>query len=110
MLISTSNIILVIKVILNLCRSAVKSNKTVVKHWTYQGQPKIALRVNNFEQFNELHEKVKAAGLNNFLVIDAGCTQLTPETPTVIGVGPGKENIKKTQKTKCSDIYFTFFF
>jgi len=65
------------------------ANRSAVRKWMNNGQPKIALRVPNLEELQKLENAAKQAGLNNFLVIDAGHTQLAPDTPTVLSIGPG---------------------
>merc|ERR1712130_132090 len=59
-----------------------------VRRWRRLGEAKIALRVPNLEELHRLARRASEVGLNNFLVADAGCTQLEPGTETVLAIGP----------------------
>ena len=60
-----------------------------MRRWRRLGEAKIALRVPNLEELHRLAQRASEVGLNNFLVADAGCTQLEPGTETVLAIGPG---------------------
>ncbi|EDW31318.1 GL11078 [Drosophila persimilis] len=60
----------------------------VLQRWCRMGQPKIVLRVENFEQLNGLERQAQEANVVAALVRDAGRTQLEPGTATVLGLGP----------------------
>ena len=60
-----------------------------VRRWRRLGEAKIALRVPDLEELHRLARRASEVGLNNFLVADAGCTQLEPGTETVLAIGPG---------------------
>jgi len=64
------------------------ASKKDIRIWKNRGQAKIALRVPSLEEMNNLQRAAEEAGLNNFVVVDSGCTQLTPGTPTVLSIGP----------------------
>jgi PTH2 family peptidyl-tRNA hydrolase len=61
--------------------------------WINGGYPKIVLKVNSE---NELTMRYMDAsidcGLLYFLVYDAGLTQLAPDTPTALAIGPAKNS------------------
>ncbi|AKH97072.1 peptidyl-tRNA hydrolase Pth2 [Halanaeroarchaeum sulfurireducens] len=59
--------------------------------WKQGGQKKIVLRVDGERGLYELQEKAKAAGLPTGLIRDAGHTQLDPDTPTAVAIGPADE-------------------
>lgn len=56
--------------------------------WLSLGQPKIVLRVASLREMDELVELAGKLNVINGLVRDAGKTQLTPGTITVLGLGP----------------------
>jgi len=67
--------------------------KVPIEPWIEHGQAKIALRVNNEEELEELAKKAEAAGLPSYAVIDAGKTQVAPESLTVLALGPGPNSV-----------------
>ena len=60
----------------------------VVHHWNEHGAMKIALKVNSEEELINFEGCADAMGLANYLVIDAGHTQIAPDTRTVLAIGP----------------------
>ncbi|MDR5656742.1 MAG: peptidyl-tRNA hydrolase Pth2 [Halobacteriota archaeon] len=58
------------------------------KEWKSQGQRKVVLEITGERALFEIHENAKAAGLPTALIRDAGRTQLDPDTPTTVSVGP----------------------
>lgn len=60
--------------------------------WKRNGQTKVVLRVNDEQSLYELQERAKVDGLPTGLVRDAGRTQLDPDTPTALAVGPASED------------------
>ena len=68
------------------CRTA---DDESIDRWMTLGEAKIALRVSSEKELHELKQKATDAGLNNYLVADAGNTQLEPGTETVLAIGPG---------------------
>lgn len=61
--------------------------------WEDQGQRKVVLRVPNEEEMLDLADKARSHGLVTALIRDAGRTQIAPGTKTVLGIGPGPEQI-----------------
>ena len=71
--------------------AVLKSNKKVVEEWKKMGMKKIVLKVNDE---NELLKYLKIAKEKNVVVAlirDAGRTELTPNTTTVLAIGPDLE-------------------
>lgn len=56
--------------------------------WLEERQKKVVVEVSSEEELKELEEKARDLRLSHHLVRDAGLTELPPETPTVLGVGP----------------------
>ncbi|KAH8340129.1 hypothetical protein KR067_010341 [Drosophila pandora] len=65
-----------------------KQQNAILQRWCRLGQPKIVLRVDNFEQLSRLERRAQEANLVSALVRDAGRTQLESGTATVLGLGP----------------------
>ncbi|MFW6385253.1 MAG: peptidyl-tRNA hydrolase Pth2 [Halodesulfurarchaeum sp.] len=61
------------------------------KTWKRGGQKKVVLRVDSERDLFEVHETAKAAGLPTGLIRDAGHTQLDPDTPTAVAIGPASD-------------------
>lgn len=62
-------------------------------NWIKEKQKKVVVRVSSEEGLHDLHEKAKEIELPTKLVQDAGLTELPPNTPTVLGVGPGPNKL-----------------
>lgn len=56
--------------------------------WKDGGQKKVVLRAATLQELFELKESARKHGLPNFLVTDAGLTEVPPGTITVLGIGP----------------------
>lgn len=61
------------------------------KNWKQGGQKKVVLRVDSERDLFEVHETAKAGGLPTGLIRDAGHTQLDPDTPTAVAIGPASD-------------------
>ncbi|XP_026475353.1 peptidyl-tRNA hydrolase 2, mitochondrial [Ctenocephalides felis] len=53
-----------------------------------KGQAKVVLKVNNLASLEEIYKQAKDSNITAELVRDAGHTQVTPGTITVLGIGP----------------------
>jgi PTH2 family peptidyl-tRNA hydrolase len=67
-----------------------KSNHKNFDHWFGNGyeQKKVVLQVPTLEALNDLYVHACKENYQPFLVIDAGLTELPPDTPTCIGFPP----------------------
>lgn len=73
--------------------SFLRADAQKIKNWQKQGQKKILVKSNNL---GELKNQADNLEISNFLVKDAGLTELEPDTITALGIGPdGEENIDK---------------
>ncbi|MFB6082160.1 MAG: peptidyl-tRNA hydrolase Pth2 [Halanaeroarchaeum sp.] len=61
------------------------------RRWKRAGQKKVVLKVDGERALFELQEDAKMAGLPTGLVTDAGHTQLEPNTPTAVAIGPAED-------------------
>jgi PTH2 family peptidyl-tRNA hydrolase len=73
-----------------------KADKVTIKKWDLSGQKKVFLEVNTENEILKIYDKVKKEKIPNFLVKDAGLTELASGTITALGVGPDDE--KKIDK------------
>lgn len=56
--------------------------------WLFEGQRKIAVKVQNEKELLALEEQTKDLGLPNALIVDRGLTQIPEGTVTCLGIGP----------------------
>lgn len=72
------------------------------KRWLSEGTKKVIVKVNSLEELLELEKEAKRQRLPNSLVIDRGLTQIPPDTPTSLGIGPAEDEVidKITGKLK----------
>mmetsp|Transcript_24869 Transcript_24869/g.67716 ORF Transcript_24869/g.67716 Transcript_24869/m.67716 type:complete len:174 (-) Transcript_24869:701-1222(-) len=73
-------------------QSSQRTQGVALRQWEMCGQPKIALRINNEEEMDDLAEKATAAGLPAYIVCDAGRTQIAAGSQTVLAVGPAPKS------------------
>jgi peptidyl-tRNA hydrolase len=62
----------------------------MVDQWENSGAMKIALRANSEEELEQLEEAANKMGIASYLVVDAGHTQIAPDTRTVLAIGPAE--------------------
>ncbi|KAL5074108.1 hypothetical protein RYX36_013092 [Vicia faba] len=67
-----------------------QSNRSLLRHWEQGGQPKIVVTCKNQQEMNKLKETAESVGLPTFVVADAGRTQVSAGSKTVLAVGPGQ--------------------
>jgi PTH2 family peptidyl-tRNA hydrolase len=56
--------------------------------WMYEGQRKIAVKVEGEKELFELEEAAEDLGLPHALIVDRGLTQIPEGTITCLGIGP----------------------
>lgn len=80
---------------LECCRQTLSNEKKqqMFQSWLQIGQPKIVVAIPNEEELLILADKAKHAGLIIAIIKDAGRTQLKPGTITVLGIGPGSNEV-----------------
>ncbi|CAG8462563.1 5366_t:CDS:2 [Paraglomus brasilianum] len=71
------------------------TNPKLLRAWEYSGQPKITLRANGRDELLELEKTACRLNLCAEIIQDAGRTQISSGSMTVLGIGPGE--------AKCSD-------
>ncbi|XP_042215350.1 peptidyl-tRNA hydrolase 2, mitochondrial-like isoform X2 [Homarus americanus] len=70
-----------------------KMNPKVLRAWEMNGQPKVILKVNDEATMMDVTSLAMDAGMITSLIHDAGCSQIAPESPTVLGLGPGSVEV-----------------
>ncbi|KAJ6914974.1 peptidyl-tRNA hydrolase 2 [Populus alba x Populus x berolinensis] len=70
------------------------SHRILLRQWEQSGQPKIVVTCKNQQEMNKIREAAENIGLPTFVVADAGRTQVSAGSKTVLAVGPGpKESV-----------------
>ena len=87
---------------LGTSEEARKHDLDLWKRWQAEGAKKIIVKVYSLEELLELEQEAKKLRLPNALVVDRGLTQIPPDTPTALGIGPAEDKIidKITGKLK----------
>ena len=69
-----------------------KCDRRIIKKWENEGAKKVILKINSLKSLNGIRKKVVSAKLPQFVVRDAGLTQIKKGTITCIGIGPAEKN------------------
>lgn len=78
---------------LEASEEAKKQDVRAWKRWRSEGAKKVVVKVNSLEELVALDEEAGRLRLPKALIVDRGLTQLPPNTPTALGVGPGEEAV-----------------
>ncbi len=70
-----------------------KRHLTWWKAWLSEGQRKIAVKVKDEKELEELEGQAKELGLPNALIVDRGLTQIPEGTVTCLGIGPAPASV-----------------
>ncbi|MBS3794228.1 MAG: peptidyl-tRNA hydrolase Pth2 [Candidatus Thorarchaeota archaeon] len=68
--------------------AARKKSPDAWKAWLNGGQKKITVQVDSMDALIDLKNQANSYNISHYLVRDAGMTQLSPGTATVLGIGP----------------------
>jgi peptidyl-tRNA hydrolase, PTH2 family len=77
----------------NCALEARKKRSEWFDHWYKEGQKKVVVKVANLNELFELRAQAEAAGLTTSVIVDAGLTELPPNTTTCLGIGPGPDGV-----------------
>ncbi|XP_022157533.1 peptidyl-tRNA hydrolase 2, mitochondrial isoform X2 [Momordica charantia] len=66
-----------------------QSHRNLLRQWELCGQPKIVVTCKNQHEMNKLKDAADNIGLPTFVVADAGRTQVSAGSKTVLAIGPG---------------------
>jgi PTH2 family peptidyl-tRNA hydrolase len=91
------------KMVVQACHASIEAAEEVRRkdpglftRWREEGAKKVAVKVSSLEELMELEKKCRRNHLPAVLIIDRGLTQIPPNTPTALGIGPALEvNIDK---------------
>ncbi|MFH0897688.1 MAG: peptidyl-tRNA hydrolase Pth2 [Candidatus Bathyarchaeota archaeon] len=88
------------KIVGQACHACLGASEETRKHdpslwrrWLAEGAKKIVVKVYSLEELLELEREAKKFRLPNSLVVDRGLTQLPPDTPTALGIGPAEDEL-----------------
>ena len=70
-----------------------KTDSKIIKKWESNGYAKVVCKADSLEELLELKKEADENNVSNYLVVDAGRTQLPTSTTTVLGIGPDKDKI-----------------
>lgn len=71
----------------------IRSQKALLNKWEQCGQPKIVVTCKNQQEMNKLQAVAENIGLPTFIVADAGRTQVSAGSRTVLAIGPGTKAV-----------------
>lgn len=63
------------------------------ERWYDEGQKKVVVKVASLDELLRLKVQAEDAGLVTSLIMDAGLTELPPNTTTCLGIGPAPDDI-----------------
>jgi PTH2 family peptidyl-tRNA hydrolase len=70
-----------------------KLNKSWLRNWLNEGQPKIVVRVNSLNELLQVQSNAEKFMIPLVVIQDRGLTQIPTGTVTCIGIGPAPSNI-----------------
>ena len=86
------------KMIVQACHASIEASEQAKRRdprlwarWRDEGGKKVAVKVLSLEELMALKKKCISYHLPVALIIDRGLTQIPPNTPTALGIGPASE-------------------
>lgn len=73
---------------LGACYKKLDSKKVKAFLKEFKGRRVVTLRVNNLAELEAMERKAREAGINTYIQVDAGLTQVPADTATVLAIGP----------------------
>jgi PTH2 family peptidyl-tRNA hydrolase len=73
---------------ISAAQDAFNHHKKWYEAWLYEGQKKVAVKVQTEKELCELEEAAEDLGLPHALIIDRGLTQIPEGSITCLGIGP----------------------
>ena len=70
-----------------------KSPPDKIRKWEYEAYAKVVLKVQTLEELTQLKKIADEKGIANYLVVDAGRTQIPTSSVTVLALGPDEDEI-----------------
>lgn len=69
-----------------------ESHRSLLRKWELCGQAKIVVTCKNQQEMNKLRDAAESIRLPTFIVADAGRTQVSAGSNTVLAIGPGSKS------------------
>lgn len=70
-----------------------KASPEKIRKWETTGYAKVVLKVKTLEELSELKKQADINKVPNYLVVDAGRTQIPTSSVTVLALGPDEDEI-----------------
>lgn len=67
----------------------------IQRTWINESFKKVVLKVEDLKELMNIYDKTKKMKISNCLIIDAGRTELEPNTITCLGIGPDENKLFK---------------
>jgi peptidyl-tRNA hydrolase, PTH2 family len=77
----------------NCALAAKKRSPDWFDRWYSEGQRKVVVKVPTLEELYALKTRAEDLRLVTSLIIDAGMTEIPPNTVTCLGIGPGPNDV-----------------
>lgn len=71
-----------------LLLKGLRNSPGAVRAWELTGQAKIAVKCPSVDELMSLRNEAASRGISFYLVVDAGRTQIAPNSRTVLAIGP----------------------
>lgn len=85
------------KIAAQCCHGAIgsykKSSQDKIRKWENEAYAKVVLKVKTLEEITALKKLADEKGIANYLVVDAGRTQIPTSSVTVLALGPDEDDI-----------------
>ena len=85
------------KIAAQCCHGAIgsykKSPQDKIRKWENEAYAKVVLKVKTLEEITALKKLADEKGIANYLVVDAGRTQIPTSSVTVLALGPDEDDI-----------------
>ena len=85
------------KIAAQCCHGSIGSYKKAspekIRKWETTGYAKVVLKVKTLEELSELKKQADINKVPNYLVVDAGRTQIPTSSVTVLALGPDEDEI-----------------
>lgn len=72
---------------------ALRNDERTFQAWHREGQKKVVVRAETLDELHVLKEEAEAKRLSTALISDAGLTEIPAGTVTVLGIGPGPNEV-----------------
>ena len=85
------------KIAAQCCHASIGSYKKTdsykIRKWENEAYAKVVCKVPSLDDLIEIKKLAEQKGISNYMVVDAGRTQIPTSTVTVLGLGPDEDEI-----------------